>query len=252
MAHILDRALWASLSGPHAHLAEVNGQAMRYAPDVAPFAVLRPDHDGRAWDDLAELVGPGERTALAGADPTAPPAGWEVDDAIDGVQLVDSTLRATPDPEAVPLGPDDLPEMLDLVARTEPGPFRQRAIELGAYLGIRRDGQLVAMAGERLHPPGWTEISAVCTDPAYRRLGLATRLIRAVAAGIRGRGETPFLHAAASNTTGIRLYESIGFTLRRKTVFLSVRAPGTPSTRTFASIKGKRSWIGDQSTTVRP
>lgn len=81
------------------------------------------------------------------------------------------------------LGPDDVPEILGLVDRAQPGPFRKRTIELGTYLGIRRDGELIAMAGERMRPPGWTEISAVCTDPAYRGQGLATRLIRAVAAG---------------------------------------------------------------------
>lgn len=233
LPHILDNAIWASLAGPHAHLAEVNGQAARYHPDVAPFVTLRPDHDDRAWADLAKLVGPGARIALAGANRSALPAGWEVVDAIDAVQMVDSTLRAAPDPQAVPLGPDDVPEMLDLVERTEPGPFLPRTIELGTYLGIRRDGVLVAMAGERLHPPGWTEISAVCTDPAYRGQGLATRLVRAVAAGIRDRGETPFLHAAAVNTTAIGLYEALGFTVRRKPTFLAVRAPdGTPAPAT--------------------
>ena len=93
------------------------------------------------------------------------------------------------------------------------------------YLGIRREGALVAMAGRRLRPPGWTEISAVCTDEAFRGRGLATRLVLAVAAGIRARGETPFMHAAASNTGAIRLYESLGFRLRRTATFLAVRVP---------------------------
>lgn len=149
---------------------------------------------------------------------------------IPGVQLVDVSLRAAADPEALVLTADDVPDMLDLVARTRPGPFRPRTVELGTYLGIRRGGALIAMAGERLHPPGWTEISAVCTEPAHRGQGLATRLIRAVAAGIRARGETPFLHTAASNTTAIRLYESIGFHRRRPTVFGSYRrtVPANP------------------------
>lgn len=83
------------------------------------------------------------------------------------------------------------------------------------------------MAGERLRVPGWTEISAVCTDPDHRGRGLATRLVRAVAAGIRERGDTPFLHAAASNARAIALYESLGFTLRRRTTILQVRTPAT-------------------------
>jgi ribosomal protein S18 acetylase RimI-like enzyme len=141
------------------------------------------------------------------------------------VQLVDTALRAEPDPEAESLGSADLAEMLDLVRRTEPGPFEPRTVELGGYLGIRRDGRLVAMAGQRMRPTGWTEISAVCTDRAVRGQGLAGRLVRAVAAGVRDRGETPFLHAAADNIGAIRLYESIGFTLRGETAFTVLRSP---------------------------
>ena len=136
-------------------------------------------------------------------------------------------LAAAPDEEAVRLGPADVPEMLALVERTQPGPFLPRTVEMGTYLGIRRDGALVAMAGERLRPPGWTEISAVCTDPAFRGAGLATRLVLAVAHGIRERGETPFLHTAAANTTATRLYESLGFRLRRTTRFMAARVPAT-------------------------
>ncbi|MER6798526.1 GNAT family N-acetyltransferase, partial [Amycolatopsis mediterranei] len=123
------------------------------------------------------------------------------------------------------LGPADVPEMLDLVERTRPGPFRKRTVELGTYLGIRRGGALVAMAGERLHPPGYTEISAVCTDPAYRGQGFGTRLVLAVAAGIRERGEIPMMHAAAANTSAIRLYRSLGFALRQRPDFVVVRVP---------------------------
>ncbi|MFY9931472.1 MAG: GNAT family N-acetyltransferase, partial [Streptosporangiaceae bacterium] len=123
------------------------------------------------------------------------------------------------------LGLADVPEMLALTGRTKPGPFLSRTVEMGTYLGIRRGGVLVAMAGERLHPPGWTEISAVCTDPAWRGHGLASRLVLAVAAGIRARGEIPFLHALASNVTAIRLYEELGFRLRRRVVFSVTRVP---------------------------
>jgi ribosomal protein S18 acetylase RimI-like enzyme len=133
---------------------------------------------------------------------------------------------------AVVLGLADVPEMLDLVERTRPGPFLARTVELGTYLGLRRDGALVAMAGERLHPTGWTEISAVCTDPAFRGQGLAfrgqglaTRLVRAVGGGLRSRGAGAVMAAAATNTNAIRLYESIGVTLRRRTPFTVVRTP---------------------------
>ena len=139
--------------------------------------------------------------------------------------MVDDGVVAAPDPEAVVLGPTDVPDMLALVERTRPGPFRPGTIRMGTYLGIRQRGRLVAMAGERLHPPGWTEISAVCTEPEHRGRGLATRLVQAVAAGIRERGEIPFLHAAATNVNAIRLYESLGFRLSRTSTFGTVRVP---------------------------
>lgn len=123
------------------------------------------------------------------------------------------------------LGDADVPEMLELVRRTEPGPFASRTRTMGRYLGIRREGVLVAMAGERLHPPGHTEISAVCTDPAFRGQGLAGRLIRAVAHGIREREETPFLHAAATNTGAIGLYEALGFVIRIRPEFFFLHVP---------------------------
>ncbi|AWT41474.1 MULTISPECIES: GNAT family N-acetyltransferase [Streptomyces] len=222
--HVLDNPALASLTGPHARFAERRGRVLRYPVDVSPWLALPDEPDADDWADLAALAGPGAEVPLPGYRGPVP-ANWEVTQRIDGVQFVDDGLAAAPDPEAVRLGPADVPEMTDLVARTRPGPFLPRTIELGTYLGIRREGRLVAMAGERLHPPGWTEISAVCTDPAARGQGLATRLILAVAHGIRERGETPFLHTSAANRDAIRLYESLGFRLRRRTAFLAARAP---------------------------
>jgi ribosomal protein S18 acetylase RimI-like enzyme len=229
-AHVLDHPALASLTGPHARFAEWHGRIVRYPEDVSPWLALPADPDADDWADLAALAGPGGEVPLLGYRGDVP-EDWEIVFRLDGVQLVDEGLDARPDPEAVRLGPEDVPEMLDLVARTRPGPFLPRTIEMGTYLGIRWNGRLVAMAGERLHPPGWTEISAVCTDPDFRGQGLATRLIRAVAHGIRARGETPFLHTGAANTTAIRLYESLGFRLRRRTRFGAARAPQTPPAR---------------------
>ncbi|WP_449224403.1 GNAT family N-acetyltransferase [Amycolatopsis silviterrae] len=224
MMSVLDNAAWASLTGPHAAFAERVGQAVRYPVDVSVFLAVPDEPDERVWDDIAALAGPGAVVPLL---PQAgpPPAEWEILEKMGGVQLVDDGVEAAHWPEAVRLTLDDVPEMLDLVARTKPGPFLPRTVLLGTYLGIRHEGVLVAMAGERLHPPGWTEISAVCTDPAYRDRGLAGRLVRAVAAGIRERGETPFLHAAAGNVNAIRRYEGMGFRLRRRNAFGQVRIP---------------------------
>jgi len=216
----LDNPVLAALTGPHARFAERHRDAARYETDVSPFLGMAEG----AWDDVARLVGPGGIASLAGWSGVVPD-GWELVLNVPGVQLVADTVVGKDEPEAVRLTAADVPEMLDLVARTEPGPFRKRTIELGTYLGIRRGGALVAMAGERMQPPGHTEISAVCTDPAFRGQGLATRLVLALVARIRARDETPFLHAAASNTDAIRLYEALGFTLRRELVFAGLRAP---------------------------
>ncbi|MEA5363550.1 GNAT family N-acetyltransferase [Amycolatopsis sp., V23-08] len=224
MSSPLDNPTWTSLAGPHARFAERAGRVLRYPEDVAPFLGLPDDPGEQDWRDVAALAGPGATVVVAGGT-ARPPEGWEVLEVLPGVQLVDEGVAAAADPEAVRLGPADVPEMLDLVARTKPGPFRKRTVELGTYLGIRREGALVAMAGERLHPPGHTEISAVCTDPAFRGQGLGTRLVHAVAAGIRERGETPMMHAAAGNTSAIRLYESLGFVVRWRPNFVAVRVP---------------------------
>ena len=219
MTHPLDNPVLRSLTGPHRHLARTQGRAARYPADVSPFCALPDEPDAADWADAARLVSPGELVLFPALRATPPPAGWEVLGLGEGVQLVADGLDARPDDEAVALGPADVPDMLGLAERTKPGPFLPRTIELGTYLGIRRDGELVAMAGERLRPPGWTEVSAVCTDPAWRGHGFASRLTRAVAAGIVARGDTPFLHAIATNVTAIRLYKELGFTHRRDIQF---------------------------------
>lgn len=221
--HPLDNPVLSSLTGPHARFAERRGNVLRYPVDVAPFLAM-PDEPGEGdWADAAALAGPGGLLSLTGVQ-AAPPTAWELVWFGEGVQMTGDHLEVTPDPEAVPLGRADVPEMLALVARTKPGPFLPRTFELGSYLGIRRDGQLIAMAGERLHPDGWTEISTVCTDETWRGHGLAGRLIRAVGAVIRARGDLPFLHALATNPA-IGLYEKLGFRHRRATTFGAARIP---------------------------
>ncbi|CUU58917.1 Predicted acetyltransferase, GNAT family [Parafrankia irregularis] len=220
----LDNPVWASLTGVHTALAIVHGRAARYPSDISPFAAVSDDTDPAAWADLADLVGPGVLLGCAGLR-SLPPPGWDIVMAVPAVQLLGDDVAGRPDPEAVRLGAQDVPEMLDLVARTQPGPFERRTIELGAYLGIRRGGRLVAMAGERMRFPGRTEISAVCTDPVHRGAGFATRLIRATAMGILARGDRPFLHVMVSNMDAIRLYEDLGFRVRREMSFVQLRTP---------------------------
>jgi ribosomal protein S18 acetylase RimI-like enzyme len=215
---VLDNPVWWTATGAHAGLVDRTGTAAVYPDDVALFGGVA---DATGWADLARLTGPDRVLLVVGED--AVPDTWHVERSLPGVQLVAGGPTGQPDAEVVRLGPADVPEMLDLVRRTEPGPFLPRTIELGTYVGIRRDGVLAAMAGERLRPGGFTEISAVCTDPAFRGQGLATRLIGAVGVGIDARGETAFLHTGADNTGAIRLYEALGFTLRRPIAFRLVR-----------------------------
>ncbi|MFB9475294.1 GNAT family N-acetyltransferase [Nonomuraea salmonea] len=220
----LDDPVRAALLGTHAHLAEQRGRVLRYPLDVSPFVSLPPDPGPADWADAAALAGADGTVVMTGPAP-APPADVAESMLIPGVQLTGEHVAGAHDDAVVRLGPADVPEMLDLVARTQPGPFLLRTVELGVYLGIRRGGALVAMAGERFRPPGWTEISAVCTDPAHQGQGLARRLVLAIVAGVKERGEQPFLHAADTNTGAIRLYERLGFRLRRPVEFRVVKLP---------------------------
>ncbi|WP_190276773.1 GNAT family N-acetyltransferase [Catenulispora acidiphila] len=224
LSHVLDDPARHALLGPHAEFAERVGDVLRYPPEMSFFTSLPPRPTEADWRDAAKLLGPGGiLTAASDAVPDRP--GWEVVMALPGVQLVDDGIAAASDPEAVRLTAADVPEMTALVEHAKPGPFRSRTIEMGTYLGIRQEGRLVAMAGTRLHPPGHAEISAVCTHADFRGRGLAARLVLAVAHDIRSRGEIPFLHAAADNTAAIRLYEALGFRLRRTVVFGGIRVP---------------------------
>ncbi|MFE3190663.1 GNAT family N-acetyltransferase [Nocardia sp. NPDC059240] len=222
--HPLDDPVRSSLHGAHRRFATWEGRVGRYDPEVARFFGHPQVLDEQDWADLATLLGPGGVTAVRGRG-HVPPDGWTVLDTIGSVQMDGSGLRVAHDPDLEVLTAADVPEILELIARTEPGPFAPRTIEMGTYLGLRSEGRLIAMAGERLRPQGWTEISAVCTDAEFRGRGLASRLIRAVGAGIRARGDIPFLHAVAHNTTAISLYETLGFTLRKRSELAFVQAP---------------------------
>jgi predicted GNAT family acetyltransferase len=135
----------------------------------------------------------------------------------------------------------DVPEMLELVAQTEPGPFLTRTVELGDYLGIRRDGALVAMAGERFRLDGWTEISAVCTSLDHRGQGLASQLVGALIAGIQRRSERVFLHVLSTNTAAIGLYEELGFRVRQTATLAVVTRTSGGSTPDKQGMQAGRS-----------
>jgi predicted GNAT family acetyltransferase len=221
----LDNPAYAALGGPHAGFAQVNGRVRRYEPDVAPFLALPSPPSAEDWRDAAGLVAPGTVVAVP-HEAGELPEGWQPLRAFELVQMVGKRVSGAECPQAIVLTSADVPEMLALVQETEPGPFLNRTIELGDYLGIRREGELVAMAGERLRLDGWTEISAVCTKATHRGQGLASRLVGALIAGIQSRSERVFLHVLAANTGAIRLYEELGFTVRQTaTLTVVMRTP---------------------------
>lgn len=221
-----------SLRGNHSSLARRVGRAATYHPDVATFCAVPPNPTLEDWSDLARLLGHGGLADLFDC-PEPPPAHWEPVFDVTGLRMVAPTAEPVGAPgrdlpagsELVELCAADRPAMMDLVARTQPGPFRVRTPDLGAYLGVREHGVLVAMAGERLRPPGWTEISAVCTAPEARGHGHAARLVQALTRRIAARDERAFLHVVHTNTRAIDLYRRLGFETLREVRFRGVRIP---------------------------
>ena len=236
---VLDHPVWASLEGAHARLARRVGGARAYLADVSTFCAVAPPSGSDMlmpsgsdeWADVARLLGPGGFADMFDC-PVLPPAHWETVFAVDGLQLLGPARvdrRVVPDlldgAELVELGDADRGEMLDLAGRTRPGPFWSRTPDMGLYLGVRRGGELVAMAGERLRPPGWTEISAVCTAPEARGRGYAAHLVAALVDRISDRGDRPFLHVVHDNVGAIELYARLGFRVRREVTFRGFRVP---------------------------
>jgi ribosomal protein S18 acetylase RimI-like enzyme len=212
----LDRLIWSSLNSVHRHLAIKNRLAARYPAEMFQAAAVR-ETTPSAFNELKKLVEVGEMIYLSGDIPEGV-EGWEVESSVHVPQMVGGDFEKRPGVDAHLLTVEDVPEMLELVALAQPGPFLPRTIEMGHYYGLRQDGQLVAMAGERIHLTGWCEISAVCTHPEYRGRGYGGALTRLVAEGILARGETPFLHVAAWNEVAIKLYQKTGFRLRTEIV----------------------------------
>ncbi len=212
---LLDNPVWNALSTTHASFAEGDELAKRYPSDVAPFAATH-DQSAECYHSLSRLLGPEGTAAIPLTTIPVLPAGWSVVRKIDSAQMTWSTQTQP----AAEYGFEELnishvDEMLALVRLAQPGPFAKRTPELGSYLGIREAGQLVALAGERLRPYGYTEISAVCTHPDYRGRGYASSLVSLLIQRITKRNEIPFLHVRTVNVNAIRVYEKLGFKTRR-------------------------------------
>lgn len=212
--HALDRVVWESLTTYHAPLSEGTALARRFLRDVNVFASARDDSPA-ALAELAALVQPGEQVFIAQVPEIAIPPGLVEIKAALGVQMLATRLpSAVSTDDITPLTDADAAEMVALAKLTEPGPFLQRTNRMGRFVGIRVDGRLAAMAGERMRIPGYTELSGVCTHPDFRGRGFARRLSTAVVTDIAARGDRAFLHAWKSNHTAIELYRQLGFEVR--------------------------------------
>ncbi|TGE24208.1 GNAT family N-acetyltransferase [Hymenobacter aquaticus] len=217
MAHLLDNPIWHALTTGNQHLALGSASARCFPPEVGPLAGLQ---DNRATDltCLLDLVPAGQPVVLFTPGPLPLTDAWQPLAQKDLLQLVYSRPAPAPQPGPVlrPLTQQHVPAMLALTALTNPGPFRSRTIELGTYYGIFDGARLVAMAGHRLRPEPYAEVSAVCTHPEYLGRGYAGLLVGQLLREMQAAGHRPFLHVLATNTGALALYQRLGFQLRRQ------------------------------------
>ncbi len=216
-AAMLDNPIWNALSTSHCRFAQGNAIAKRYLPEIGPLAGMERQSSA-SYDALRQVVPPGDSAALFLTEPPQIPRNWDLSQTFAVHQMVCESFQDVEEEENgafETLTAADVPQMLALTQLTEPGPFRKRTIELGKYLGVfSLDRQLIALSGERMRMPGYTEVSAVCTHPDHRGKGYARSLMSILMTEIRRRGETPFLHVKGDNVGAIRLYESLGFRFR--------------------------------------
>ncbi len=214
-AHPLDRPVWTTLTTRQAPLAEGDARAWRLKADYGLFAAAA-DGSAESLAALANLVPADGQLATVGTAEPGPPPGLNAEPHLVWQMVCEALTPAPPGNfDIVDLTDADAAQLLALATLTKPGPFFARTHQLGAFVGIKdASGRLLAMAGERMNPPGFTEVSGVCTQPDQRGRGYAGALMRVVAGRIANRGETAFLHSYAHNAGAIALYESLGFALR--------------------------------------
>ncbi|HYC97242.1 GNAT family N-acetyltransferase [Brevundimonas sp.] len=223
--HPLDRPVWSTLTSRQAHLALGDARALRIDPAHGLFAAAADDSP-ESTEALGRLnISPNGMGLVETGDMPVPP-GAAVRSRAACVQMVATSLNGGG--KAVdfePLGEADAAEMLALATLTAPGPFFEKTHRLGDFISVKQDGRLVAMAGERMKPEGFTEVSGVCTHPDFRGRGYAGALMRVVTGRILERGEQAFLHAYAAHTATIALYETLGFRVRTPITYTVLDGP---------------------------
>ena len=227
--HSLDNPIWKALTTAQAHLAQSAGDARKFPPEITPLAGF-PEPSAESYASLSKLLGKQPAVGLFFDSPPVVPSGWTILEGGPLLQMIHEDAAngsgpASPIPGFVELNAADVPEIVALAELTKPGPFSTRTYELGGFVGIRREGRLAAMAGERLRAPGYVEVSAVCTHPDFLGRGFAAFLMQTVMERIRNRGETPFLHVRSDNARAIALYERLGFHARVQLHYAVLRKP---------------------------
>ena len=221
----LDNPFWSSLRSRHRDIALVAGEVARFPADYAPF--LGVAHAGvEVADALAVLVAPGDSVYVLGVAPRAP-EGWRIEAFADLAQMVcTSPIDPVDGPDIIELSEAHRADVLALTSLVYPHYFRPRTMDLGRYFGIYQDGRLAAMIGERLGTDLHQEMSAICTHPDYHGRGLARRLTAMLTNDTLRRGRTPFLHVSHENLRAKRLYEQLGYRLRRDIPFSALQRVG--------------------------
>ena len=212
--HPLDNVIWQALTTRQAHLAESHQSASKFQRDVSLLGgFAKEDREGYA--SMANLLNAGERVGVFVEEAVVAP-GLQVVSSVALLQMVREKGDKTDGKKVafLELREPDVPEMMALTELTKPGPFNRRTREMGDYVGVREDGKLIAMAGERLRVPGYTEVSAVCTHPDHLGRGYAAFLMSEIIRRILARGERPFLHVRPENARAVSLYERLGFKKR--------------------------------------
>jgi GNAT superfamily N-acetyltransferase len=206
-----------ALNSEHAHFALGEKPARRYSAHVAPFAVI-DDTSQATLSRLEAMLAPGEKVYIF-SEPPAKMKGLSAGPPLHTFQMLapEGPVVETGENGTRPIlmTSDDGDEMFELITLAFPGFFRPRTYEMGTYYGIRVEGKLVAMAGERLCMSGYREISGVCTHPAHTGNGYARTMIIRLMQDHAAAGVKSFLHVGKANTGAVALYERMRFRVLR-------------------------------------
>lgn len=215
MEHALDNPAWNALISGNKNLSFGTDTVKYFDAEMSPFVGFA-ENTAESFKQLYDMVpGTSPRGFISPVDMEIP-AGWKVLAKIKCPQMIfKGTAKPVESADIIPLTIEHVPQMLALTKLTNPGPFAPRTIEFGHYTGIFDGNQLVAMAGQRMNPLPYAEISAVCTHPDHLGKGYARQLLLHQAARIQAAGEIPILHVRDDNQRAIAVYESVGFVMRK-------------------------------------